>query len=167
MKKFLSFLLSAMLLLSVSSTAFAATPVFQSTIDALAALDAKDINYDLYGLDSDGDELVIIPNGDNEIGAEYDLYCFFDQNEENCYIYVWNLITFADADYLPVLQLCNQINDDYRFVTFTVDTSDNTVYVTSDLIYRDNDVGEIFWEAVLHVVNIIHDAYPMLVPYNK
>ena len=167
MKKILALLLSALLFVSLCSTAFAATPTFKSTLDALTMLDAKDINYDLYGLDSDGDELVIIPNGDNEVGAEYDLYCFFDRNEENCYIYVWNLITFADADYLPVLQLCNQINDDYRFVTFTVDSSDNTVYVTSDLIYRGNDVGEIFWEAVLHVANIIHDAYPLLVPYNK
>lgn len=167
MKKFISLLFSSLLLLSLATSAAAVTPVFSSTTAALAMLDAKEINYELYGLDNDGDELIIIPNSDDETGIEYDLYCFFDQNEENCYIYVWNLLTFADADYLPVLLACNQINDDYRFVTFTVDDSDNTVYVTSDLIYRGNDVDEIFWEAVLHMVNIINSAYPTLAPYSK
>lgn len=167
MKKLLSALLCALLTMSLCTGALAATATFSSTRSALSYLDSIDITYELYGLDEDGDELVIIPNTDSEVGAEYDVYCFFDQNGENCYIYIWNLITFDDADYLKVLQACNDINDTYRFVTFTVDPSDNTVYVTVDLIYRDNDVDQIFWEGLCHAVNIIHETYPSLAPYNK
>ena len=168
MKKFLAILLSVLLLLSTCSAALAENPAptFNSTKTVLALLDAKGINYTLYGLDEDGDELVIVPNTD-DVGIKYDLYCFFDQNEENCFIYVWNLMTYDDADFLPVLMACNQLNEDYRYVTFTADTSDNTVTVTIDLIFRDNDVDQIFWEGVLHVVNIIHSAYPTLAPYAK
>lgn len=167
MKKLLSTLLCAVLLMSLCTGALAATATFKSTQSVLNYLDVIEINYDLYGLDEDGDELLIIPNSDSELSLDYDMYCFFDQNQENCYIYLWDLITFDDADYVKVLQACNELNDIYRFVTFTVDTTDNTVYVTADLIYRDNDVDAIFWEGLCHMVNIIHEGYPMLAPYNK
>ena len=167
MKKLLSALLCALLAVSLVSGAFAATAVFDSTRTALTYLDSIDLSYDYYGLDEDGDELIIVPNSDSELGIEYEMYCFFDRNGENCYIYLWDLITFEDADYVRVLQVCNDLNDTYRFVTFTVDPSDNTVYVTVDLIYRDNEVDQIFWEGLCHVVNIVHEGYPLLAPYNK
>lgn len=167
MKKFISLMLCILMLAGLCSAALAETPAatFTSTRTVLSYLDRNDITYEIYGLDDDGDELIIIPNSDSEIGVEYDIYLFFDSNNENCYIYVWRLMEFTDANYLRVLQTVNAINDDYRYVTFTVDEDTNSVFVTLDLIYRDHDVDAIVWEGLFHIVNVIHDAYANLAPY--
>ena len=169
MKKLLSALLCALMLMTACAGALAeaANATYTSTRTFLTYMDRKGINYEIYGIDDDGDELIIVPNGDKEAGIEYEIYLFFDDNNENCYVYVWRLIEFTDANYLRVLQTVNAINDDYRYVTFTVDEDTNSVFVTIDLIYRDNDVDAIVWEGLMHVVNIIHNAYGALAPYAK
>ncbi len=167
MKKLLALTLACMMLLGLCSTAFATEPQYTSTKAFLALMDQKGINYSVNGFDSNGNEMVSISNTDSDINYSYTIKYFFDDGEENCSLRVWNIITFADADFAKVLRTVNSLNCQYKYVRFTVDESDNTVTASIDTIYRTHDIDQIIWEATLYVVDIIEAGYPALAVYDQ
>ena len=98
-------------------------------------------------------------------GYSYTMCFFFENNEENAAIRVWDIITYSDADFSKVLRVCNALNTEYKYVNFNAEESDNTVTAAVDFIFRNNDVGPIIKEGLLHLVNILEDAYPRLSVY--
>ena len=138
-------------------------PVYACTGAFVGALEAAGCEYVLGGVDEDGDELVITAF-DME-GVRVELRFYFSANGENAYIRVWNVINYDLANWQNVVQVIDGINGDYRFVRFYTDDYDNSVTAALDLIYRGSDVGEICMEALYYLVNIIEDAYPLLLPY--
>lgn len=167
MKKLLALVLCVLMMTALCSTAMAATATYSSTRTFLTYMDEIGIKYTNAGIDSDGDEKVVISNRDSDINFTYDFVLFFDKNNQNCYIYIWNIINYNASDYLNVLRMVNELNTTYRYVTFEADTSDNTITLRMDLIYRGNDVDEIVWEAILRMANILGDTYPTMAQYDK
>ena len=167
MKKLLALTLACMMLLGLCTTAFATEAQYASTKAFLALMDEKGISYSVEGLDSNGNEMVSIDNADSDINYSYTIRYFFDDGGENCSLRVWNIITFADADFAKVLRTVNSLNCKYKYVRFTVDESDNTVTAAIDTIFRIHDIDEIIWEATLYVVDIIEAGYPDLVVYDQ
>ncbi len=166
MKKFLAMILMTALLMGVCLPAQAVEAQYNSTKALLAEMDAIGITYTVLGVNEDGYERVTINNEDDN-GFEYTLYFFFEDNEENASIRVWDIITYSDADFAKVLRVCNALNTEYKYVNFNAEESDNTVTAAVDFIYRTHDVGPIVKEGLLHLVNILEDAYPRLSVYNK
>jgi hypothetical protein len=81
---------------------------------------------------------------------------------------VWDLISFPKEDYAAVVNVCNDLNAEYRFITFHVDKSDNTVTATYDLVVRPNDdVGAIVFEAIGWMEYILVEGYPYLSAYHR
>lgn len=166
MKKFLAVLLASLLIAGLCMPAHAVTAQYKSTQAFADILDSLEITYSLSGPDSDGDELISIEN-EFDNGYECTFHVYFNSHEENCYIRVWNIISYDDADFSKVLRACNTLNNQYKYVRFYADESDNTVTASLDLIFRDNDVDQIVLEALLTAVSILEDAYPALEIYNK
>lgn len=164
MKKVFALIFALFMVFSMAMSACAVSAQLNSTKAFLATLDENDIKYTVVGLDDDGDEQITVSNKDDN-GFEYTFNLFFDSDEENCYIRVWNIIHYSDADFSKVLRTCNSLNDKYNFLRFTADESDNMVTAAIDLIYRDNDVGEIVLEALMASARILEAAYPDLSVY--
>lgn len=164
MKKFLAVLLMMALCMSACSAAFAEAQ-FASTADFLRLLDEADLKYTNKGLDQDGDEYITLKV--REDYASYTIHYFFEADEEHTSIFVWNLIEFDPADTLKVMHLCNTLNYEYNFTCFYVDTSDNTVTVSMNLIYRDDNIGLVNTEGTLYLMSIIEKAWPSLAVYAK
>ena len=136
--------------------------VYSSTRAFLTYMDSIGIKYTYGGIDSDGDEKIVIANHDTDIDFIYDIVLFFDANNQNCYIYIWNVIEYERSNSLEIFNLCNALNGEYRYVTFEADTGDSTITLRMDLIFRSQGVDEIVWEALLRMANILGDAYPTL-----
>lgn len=166
MKKFLVLALSVLLLVGSALPAYAVAPQYKSTQAFVATLDEKDISYTVVGVDPDEDEHVRVSNTDDN-DFSYTINLYFDPNEENCSVRVWNIISYSDADYAKVLRTCNALNYKYKYIRFYADESDNTVTASIDLIYRDHDVGEIVLEAVVHMASILEKGRPDLLVYDK
>lgn len=143
-------------------SALAVTAAYSTTQEFLNVLEKEDIRYSIKAIDKDGDEPVSIDWGNNQI-FKY----FFSEDMETTSLRVWNIITYNDIDLIKVLRVCNSLNCNYRYVCFSVDETDNTITAAIDIIHRQNDVGEIVWEATLHMINIIDDGYQLLSVYDK
>ena len=73
----------------------------------------------------------------------------------------FNLVRFPE-DKLPVmLATVNHLNNEFRFIKFTVNTDDYTVQGSVDFYFREqDDVARISFESVLRSMNICDNAYP-------
>lgn len=164
MKKLVCLVLALSLVLSCSS-AFALAAQFSTTREFLDLLDSSGVKYTLSGLDDDGDEVVTISNqGD---AFTYQIHVIFDADLETTYLRTFNIINFSDADFSKVLRTCNSLCSEYNFVRFFVDESDNTVSCAMDMIYRDEDVGDIVLEGLLRMVKLLDIGYEALSVYDQ
>lgn len=96
-------------------------------------------------------------NGDNL--DEIDLYIWFDYDNKGAELYIWNYAQATAKQQSKLLTLINQMNYDYRYARFYLE-DDYSVSISGDAVFRDNDIGEICEEMILHLVNIADDAYP-------
>ena len=153
-------------LFSVSAYADYSQAKYSSTKQFLKALDDLGIKYTWQGIDSDDYEVINISNNSDVMG-NYSINVFFDDNNKNCGIRVWNVIDYNNAMSSSVYDAVNSINKTYQYVKFFADDTDNSVTASIDLIYRDSDVGEICLEGMFYIVSVIDDAYPVLKPFDK
>lgn len=161
MKRVLSLVFAALLLMGMCSTAFAVSAQYTSTQLFMDLLDEKDVSYTYVGIDDNDYEKITVKNNDSDAGISYTISYFFDPNNENAGIRVWDVAVFGegDANKVKALMACDNCNRTWKYVTFMTE-SDNTVTAKMDLIYRGETVSEVVWEATLHLVNVLSDAYP-------
>jgi len=124
----------------------------------IETLEENNLRYEYLGIDSDGDEKVIIENTDSDLGITYTIYYYFDDDCLNVDMRIWDFVTFNGEDYVDALYACNSSNCDWKYVTFYVE-SDNSVTAAMDVILRGDSAGEVTLEASLHIVSIVGSAY--------
>ena len=164
MKRILSLVLVVLMLLGVcgmSSADVSINTQYTSTALFLQKLDEIGIKYTYVGVDSAGYEKITVNNTDSDLNLSYTISYFFDGNNENASIRVWDLVTIGDdtMSLIGALYACNNCSSSWKYVTFFVE-DDNTITAKMDLIYRGESVSEVVWEATLHMVNVIEAAYP-------
>lgn len=164
MKKFLSILLLTAFSMMICGSAFAEAE-YATTKAFVAVLEETDTQYVCQGVDADGDDHVAVLMSSAEI--PYTIHCYFEDDLQHTAIFVWNIITFDAEDTLKVMHVCNTLNATYNYVCFYVDETDNTVTCSMNLIYRDDNVGQVCAEAMLYLMSIIEDAYPSLSDYDQ
>ena len=166
-KKMLAVLLVLGLILSLSVTAFAVNAQYGTTQAFLKVLDREEHKYNYMGIDQDDDEKVNVTfTGDNM--DEIDVNIYFNADQDIVSMYSWYVIEFDEADLVDVLKLVNQLNNDYKFVTFVVDESDYSVDAKVNCPLRDDDsAGEIAYDALWYIVMIVDEAYPELEAFAK
>ena len=165
MKQIVAVLLVCLLCMSLLAPALAEPAKYATTRAFLAMMDEAEMTYTNRGLDVDNDEHIVIANPDKSIS--YTIHYFFEEDLEHTSMFAWNIITFDPADTLRVMYVCNSLNYDYNYTCWYVDETDNTVTCSMNLIYRDDNVGQVVTEATVYMMKIIEAAYPSLSPFNK
>lgn len=153
------------LMLVFCGTASAMTAEYTSTQAFIEWLDAEDISFSYTGIDDNGYECLSIDNTTDVFS--YTIKYFFESNNENASMRVWDVILFDESNLNNVLRTVNQLNSAFKYVNIYAMESDFSVNVKLDLIYRSSDVGDIVGEATLRLVNILDDVYEALQEYNK
>ena len=146
-------LLTAMLLFSCVSGAFAETAKLRSTQTFLNYLDGLGVKYTLdTGASDDKYEVVRITyNLDNFTSLRCTL--LFKTDNEEVGLRIWNIVTAtASKDY--VLYTLNKINADYKFAKYVFDESDNTVQVELDVYIDADHCGRVVYDSMMALFNI-------------
>ena len=165
-ERLLAFLLAALLCMGAVTSALGEEAQYSTTKDFLELLDQENLSYHFAGTISSDEEYVFLDNEDENFAYTINVY-FHPDNDRAC-AYVWNIITFEDADFANVLRVVNDLNYSYKYTRFYVDETDNTVTCALTLIlHDDNDAGDIVLEGLLRMASILKNAYPMLVEYDK
>ena len=164
MKRGLALLMAlALVMAAFGALAEESAPQMSSTLAFMAMLDENEIVYDAYGPSDSGNEEVDItfPMDNVTLTA----YIYFDSDNEGAALRIWDLITFAPERFAEVVSACNEMNLEYRWVKFVADPSDNTVYVTADICFRDEDVADVVLETLGYILRNADGAYPTLEPF--
>ena len=166
-KKLFAFLLVLCIFLSLSVTAFAVSAEYPTTQAFLKVMDREKSKYTVIGIDEDKDEQVSVSvRGDNKKKIEISI--FFDEDLDVVSMRSWYVISFDKANLNKVLAAVNQLNSDYKFVKFVVDETDYSVDAKIDCPLRDDDnAGEIAYDALYYIENIVDEAYLELKEFEK
>lgn len=165
-QKLIAALLTVLLCVGMLVPAMGEGAQYSTTRNFLELLDEEKLSYNYAGTISNGDEHVFMENEDENFAYTFNIY-FHPDNDRVC-AYVWNIITFEDADFARVLRVVNELNYTYKYTRFYVDETDNTVTCALTLIlHDDNDAGDIVLEGLLRMASILKKAYPMLAVYGK
>ena len=166
-KRLFAFLIAICLFVTMSVPAFAASAQYNTTKAFLKVLDREDTRYSYMGIDDDGDEQVNLTiNGKN--ADKIDVKVYFDDDLDAVSMYSWYVISFTRDDLAAVLLKVNELNTEYRFVKFVVDTSDYSVDAEIDCPLRDDDnAGEIAYDALYYLLAIVDKGYAELKEYAK
>ena len=167
MKRTISLILAVVLcfgMLPVMASADYTVAQYSSTRSFLRYLDEKGIKYSWQGVNENNQEKVTVSYSDDNWGS-VKFSIFFDSNCENAYFYIWNLCSYNETMFASLCQTLNSLNYKYRIARFYADTSDNSITVYYDTIFRSNDVGEINYEALYRMLDIACEAYDTLKPF--
>lgn len=133
---------------------------YATTRQLLYALDQAEINYTYDGIDSDGDEYIIIK--DTCAGHPVTFRLWFSPDCEQANLRVWDIISFTSQQENDVRIACDELNSSYKFAAFYLDY-DSTITMSMDFILReDGKAGSIMLEGLMLAYSILEDAYPTL-----
>ena len=122
----------------------------------MAAMDAKGIKY----TDAGEFRVTVAYRGDNT--NDIKITVIFDKDGEGLVaLRCWSFGNVPANKRIDVLETCNSLNTDYRWVSFYID-GDNDVTVSLDAVVDIDTVGEECIQLVRRMVNIYDEAYPLL-----
>ena len=152
-KRIVSLLLVSAILISLSG-AYAAS--YQSTQSFLNELDSAGLKYTNYGVDSDGDEWIVVKNYSNIYQTTLYYNFFFESDCDSVSILVWDIASInAGKNY--ALSVINALNNKWKRVKFVLDESDNTVSAQYDIYVDTATSGAITLKALLSMYQIIEN----------
>ena len=137
MKRLLTGIICLIMLTMCVGTGFAVKAQYTNTQAFLDALDGISITYTVINnTDEDKTDQVKVNNKGDK--CAYTINYFFDKDNTEASIRVWDLIKFKDSDLEKVTKAVNSLNYQYKYVKWYVDESDNTVTASWDIIIREN-----------------------------
>lgn len=163
MKKIFVLTLALVLTFTITVTAFAVEATYPITKRFLSIMDEWEIIYTVKGVDEDGDECVIIGNK-GDAGNMYDIVIYFLEDDAGVLFYVWDLISFAEADYNNVLTAVNKVNTDWMYSKSYVE-DDLTVTVSLAAKTEESTSGDLVVDMLMSLVDYVDTAYEAVLPY--
>ena len=162
MKKLLCTVLALVLCFALcSAPALAASATIPTAKAFCAALDEADIVYTCKGLDSDGDDMIEIEMTSEE-APDYTLSYIFSADCQDTYLRIYYLIDVPEEDLAAALLTCNELNYDYRFARFYLDTTDNTVTLAMDILHTEETSAELMLQATIYACSLYEIGYNAL-----
>ena len=127
-------------------------------------LDEYDFEYEFLGLNDNDDERVLV-SFDMEDVPDMDVFVYFMDTETSCTMYLWDVIAFDESDFDDVVEICNTLNNNYRFARWYA-MDDNTVNAQVDAIFRTGDgCGKTLVETLSMLIRVAEAGYPSLTEY--
>lgn len=84
---------------------------------------------------------------------------FFDADGKSAAVRCFSICRFTEEQAELAIMESNKLNNEYRWVRFSVD-SDNEVAASYDVILTPQNSGEVCYEILARMVNIIDKVYP-------
>jgi len=119
----------------------------------------KELKYKEFRELEDGGTLMVA--GFNGQMATYDLLMVFDKEDHTVMIRVGRLAKIPIDRQFEVLSALNELNREYRFVSFYSDAED-FVTVQTDRVIAANETADPVMEMIVRVVQILDGAYPRI-----
>ena len=164
-RKLLALTLCLMMVLGLSTTAFAAKKTSAEDIakEFMALLDKDGVEYSDEGLnDANRYEIDITYEGENV--EEHFIVLYINEDGQGFGASEWYLMDYDEEDLLDVLMTVNQLNKEYRYVTFLADTDDNTITakMTGALQGDAKQAAKVLHYAYDWLPLVLDDAWPTL-----
>ncbi len=166
MKKGLSLVLAMLMLFSVTS-AFAVDATYKTTQEFLAAMDSRDLSYTYVGMDNSDNEKVTTKFGLGETDKTAEYRLFFDEEQDEVAIRLWNVIKFDPSNRAKVIDAVNEANEAWKFVRFYIDDDTNSVDAAIDTILPTSGSGDITVQMLGLMISVVDAAYPSLSVYDN
>ena len=123
-----------------------------------AYFDSKGIKY-LNSVDQPS-RISLLFNTDNI--PQITVNVFFDeQDKPNVQFVGYDIVKFNEENLIKGLEICNELNMEYRWLTFYINDTHSLV-VNADALYNTENCGEISLSYILKMVNIVDQAYPKI-----
>ncbi len=117
-------------------------------------MDIEGIKY----TNQDGERVRVSYSGDNKDSIP--VYVIFDKDGEGLVtMYCWSIAKFPEEKKPLAYKICNDLNDQYRWVKFYLDKDSEIAAQLDAYIYPDS-CGEECANLVRRIVNIVDDTYP-------
>ena len=119
-------------------------------------MDQKGIKYSI----SDQNTVKVTFSGDNM--KSIDVFVFFDKNGGRSVAFrSWSFATFKEDKLATAYKVCNDLNNQYRWVKFFID-KDGDVIAQIDAVVNEETCGKECMEMVGRMVNISDEVYPSI-----
>lgn len=123
-------------------------------------MNAKDVRYTHYEAEENRNECIRVSfNGEH--GNTISFSFFFDADGTTVDLKVFTIAKVPDAKLMDMYVLLNNLNSEYRWVKFYLD-SDNEVTASGDAVIDPPAAGEELYELMYRYLGIIDDIYPRL-----
>lgn len=117
-------------------------------------LKEKELSFES-GIDNDGDSVVKF----HYHGKTYRLY--FSGND-GCYLSLYMVFeNVPDDNFANALIVCNELNSQYKWVTFYID-KDNDIILHDDAILSVENASDEAFELLIHMLKISNDVKPRI-----
>ena len=167
-KKLFAVLLALCLFLSLSVPAFAVSAQYSTTKSFLKVMDREEIKYTVVGVREKNKKEVVKFDWSGDNAKDMEVTALFTENLESVSLYAWNLVYIDKADLDKALALVNKLNNSYYYVKFSVDEDEMSIDAEVDCRLRDDEnAGEIAYDGVYFLVNIVDKVYPELQEIEK
>ena len=168
MKKQLTSIFTVLILvLSLSTSAFAAAPQYKSTESFIKMMDENQYEYDFFERENAGDDEMIITDFEGDYLDNIEITAFFPDTEDEVTIFSFDVIEFDKSDLSKVLEAVNQLNYDNYYGCFYVDKNDNTVSAFWSVLLGKKDAKEIADIALHTFLTVVDDSYESLKSLEK
>ena len=167
----LSVILTIVMLLSLSASAFAADAQYQVTKDFISLV--KDVD----GITCEVRDIVSDASGNYElVNVTYDgdlsdyvskIVMLFAEDASEVQLYMYNLITFSEEKLTDVLTKVNELNHRATGVKLFVDMSDYSVTAEMYQLLPDSDAASLATVALGFIISMTDSLYEQLQSYAK
>lgn len=164
-------ILSLVLSLLFSTTAFAEEPQYATTRNFLAAADLeRGITYTLKGPITDANgtnyDLVSLTYKGNASPYTSNIMLLFNESQDRVQLMMYNLIDFAEEDRAEVLDEINMLNRQISGIKLYIDDSDYSVTVEMYMFVNESNVAEATLSAIGFMIGKTDAIYDMLKEYS-
>ena len=165
MKKLLSIVLALVLCFALTAPAMATEATLSTAKEFCSLLDEIDIVYTCKGLDEDGDDCITVEMS-SDVAPDYTLIYYFTSDLSDTYLRIFNIVDLSEDDLAAALLTCNELNDDYCFGRFILDTSDNSITFAMDVLHTEDTAAELMLQATLYACQLYEASYEVLAEYD-
>lgn len=160
MKKTVAMLLSVVMLVFGVVPVMADTPQSRAAQEFASALDEAGLNYTYNGVVSSGRCEVLVLTYSSGVLGNSNVRFYFYLDGDSVTLAWWNVIDYDVSMVNAVMEACNSLNYDYRYVRFYTDSTDNSVTAQVDLKIDDSfDCSNLISSGLLSMIDIVEKAY--------
>lgn len=132
--------------------------MFKATEAICEAFDEAELHYNVH--DSE-DSSAVIASISTKL-THYDMLFISNDDDNDVAVRVYRFVSFDESKTDEMIRLVNELNDDYRFLKFTADTSDSTITISYDIPVSCEDVGNAAVEILVKLMRNCDKFYPRI-----